>query len=428
MGCNREVAIYDVIDQPMVVGARRDLSMMLTPNHRCVIQRRRARGEAELGLMPPTIVRADELLTSHRIPTAAPWASDDGDTSISNEWAELLGWYIAEGHESKQTPSVEIYQSQSANPDKVERIAELLRQVGAEWTMAKYIRLWNNLPTTACAFRVTGYAAFRLRELAPGKQMPAGVLLWERGRLQSLFDGLIAGDGHIRADNRVSFVQKDTAIADMVQAIGVRLGLAATISRHEGGTWRVYFTKHATRSFRGTAGKGEPLQMQSYTGVVWCPQLPLETWVARRDGRLFITGNTFPPEIPKRAILAGTSAKGCCPECAAPWVRVVEKSGGTTGKSWHNHEADEFRGRRSEEQCVREGWLKGDYQVRTLGWKPGCDHGLEPIPCTVLDPFLGSGCTAQVAQDLGRRWIGCELSKDYRDLITRRTVQAGLEF
>ncbi len=307
-GAIEKVSTYGVTNQPMVIGARRDLSVMLTPNHRCVIQRRRAHGEADLGLMPPSIVRADELLTSHRIPTAAPWASDDGDTSIAIEWAELLGWYIAEGHESKQSPAVEIYQSRSANPAKVERIAKLLRQVGAEWTMAKYDRQWNGSPSVACAFRVTGYAAFRLREVAPGKRMPTGALLWERGRLQALFDGLIAGDGHTRVDNRVSFIQKDTATANMVQAVGVRLGMAATISQHEGGTWRVYFTKHKTRSFRGTAGKGEPLRTQPYTGVVWCPKLPLGTWVARRDGRVFITGNTFPSEIPRRAILAGSRA------------------------------------------------------------------------------------------------------------------------
>ena len=35
---------------------------------------------------------------------------------------------------------------------------------------------------------------------------------------------------------------------------------------------------------------------------------------------------TFPTEIPRRAILAGTSAKGCCPECGAPWERQVERT------------------------------------------------------------------------------------------------------
>ena len=35
---------------------------------------------------------------------------------------------------------------------------------------------------------------------------------------------------------------------------------------------------------------------------------------------------------------------GACPECGAPWRRVVEKpTGGTIGKSWHPHENDSAR-------------------------------------------------------------------------------------
>jgi len=44
----------------------------------------------------------------------------------------------------------------------------------------------------------------------------------------------------------------------------------------------------------------------------------------------------------------------------------------------------------------------------------------------VLDPFMGSGTTGQVAQDLGRRWLGCELNPQYAELQDRRTAQQGL--
>ena len=45
----------------------------------------------------------------------------------------------------------------------------------------------------------------------------------------------------------------------------------------------------------------------------------------------------------------------------------------------------------------------------------------------VLDPFFGSGTTGQVAQNLGRKWIGCELNKDYEPLQNERLKQQGLE-
>ena len=45
----------------------------------------------------------------------------------------------------------------------------------------------------------------------------------------------------------------------------------------------------------------------------------------------------------------------------------------------------------------------------------------------VLDPFFGSGTTGQVSQQLGRKWIGCELNKDYEFLQNERVSQQGLE-
>jgi len=47
---------------------------------------------------------------------------------------------------------------------------------------------------------------------------------------------------------------------------------------------------------------------------------------------------------------------------------------------------------------------------------------------TVLDPFMGSGTTAQVAQDLGRNAIGCELNPEYLGLQRERSAQMGLVF
>lgn len=49
-----------------------------------------------------------------------------------------------------------------------------------------------------------------------------------------------------------------------------------------------------------------------------------------------------------------------------------------------------------------------------------------PVGGIVLDPFMGSGTTAQVAQNLGRQFLGCELNTDYKPLQDQRLSQQAL--
>jgi DNA modification methylase len=50
-----------------------------------------------------------------------------------------------------------------------------------------------------------------------------------------------------------------------------------------------------------------------------------------------------------------------------------------------------------------------------------------PVGGIVLDPFMGSGTTAQVAQNLGRQYLGCELNTEYKTLQNKRLSQLSLE-
>jgi DNA modification methylase len=50
-----------------------------------------------------------------------------------------------------------------------------------------------------------------------------------------------------------------------------------------------------------------------------------------------------------------------------------------------------------------------------------------PAGGIVLDPFMGSGTTAQVAQNLGRQYLGCELNPEYELLQNKRLSQMSLE-
>ena len=124
---------------------------------------------------------------------------------------------------------------------------------------------------------------------------------------------------------------------------------------------------------------------------------------------------TFPTEIPRRAILAGTSAKGVCPKCGAPWRRVVERTPMQIARS-SRHLAMGEHGRTQSS-----GTMISPPTAMTIGWQPSCkcDAG-EPVPATVLDPFGGAGTSALVANRHGRHAVLCELNPKYADMAARR--------
>lgn len=93
----------------------------------------------------------------------------------------------------------------------------------------------------------------------------------------------------------------------------------------------------------------------------------------------------FPPTLVEPLILAGTSCKGVCLICGAPWVR-----------------------------------LDGD--PAGVNWMPSCICGIgQPmVPATVLDPFGGAGTTGLVCKAHNRNYIGIDLNPKYNEMAEKR--------
>lgn len=129
---------------------------------------------------------------------------------------------------------------------------------------------------------------------------------------------------------------------------------------------------------------------------------------------------TFPLELPTRCIKAGTSEKGCCADCGAPYIRITER--------------EQLKRERPNDFLKRNGASgTGSFinqtvegvEVRTVGWEASCKCEAGIVPCRVIEPFCGVATTLLAASQLGRDSVGIELNPDYV-AMARRRIEGGL--
>ncbi|EQD72691.1 DNA methylase N-4/N-6 domain protein [mine drainage metagenome] len=127
---------------------------------------------------------------------------------------------------------------------------------------------------------------------------------------------------------------------------------------------------------------------------------------------------TFPEALPEICIRAGTSEKGACASCGAPWVHKVRAEGGGIGHDWHPEKSLAMgRG----QGIAAPGIHDGTYRRIDLGFRKACSCSTRRVvPCVVLDPFMGSGTVLAVACRLGRRSAGIDLNPEYAILARER--------
>lgn len=105
---------------------------------------------------------------------------------------------------------------------------------------------------------------------------------------------------------------------------------------------------------------------------------------------------TFPEALVERPILA-TVPEQICVQCDRPWSRRV--------------------------RVLTVHTAEGARAVRKVGPLQRCDCFAPAGPGVVLDPFMGTGTTAVVAERLNRDWLGIELNPRYVALAKQRLAR-----
>jgi len=138
----------------------------------------------------------------------------------------------------------------------------------------------------------------------------------------------------------------------------------------------------------------------------------------------------YPPDLCEKPIKSSCPPKVCV-ECGTPFEREAERVDQGWDGSKYGERAVEATGGAISGGTNKStlgssgGKLVGKYISK--GWQKTCDCNTdETRPGIVLDPMCGAGSTLVKAKQLGRRYIGIEISDEYAE-IARERLEKGDE-
>jgi len=222
---------------------------------------------------------------------------------FSDALVELVAWFYTEGNVPRLrsgdlAAGAVLYQSERANPAYCDRIRACLTTLfgPAVETMRSLDRpAWREAyySPPKREWHLNKWAAAVVREHAPGFDKivrPEFIASLTRAQLQLFVDTSIDADG-TRAGHGVEFSQKIPERLDALQMAVTLLGQTATTGgRGSGG---VHLLSISTSPRHRVAGLMRARrQVVAHDGMVWCPKTPNRSWMARRNGKTFFTGNT----------------------------------------------------------------------------------------------------------------------------------------
>ena len=271
----------------MVSIKSRSLDILMTPDHRNVIERTLHRRKTKEQTKKEIIIdTANHLTKADSIIVAGNYIAPKEKT-IQDELVELVGWFVTEGYLVKKYNAMFIGQTNKEGQKKIE---ELRIKLGVE----KYHISLRKYKLGGYKLHKVYYFPAKIRDevlkLAPNKELRVEFLRkLNKEQLELLYQTILLADGHnpINKKSNPVIIQNNGITANSIQILGVMLGKQFGWTKHDNGLGIT-----VTKGYKRQLKRNMP-QRVDYAGIVWCPKTELGTWVARRNGKIFITGNTI---------------------------------------------------------------------------------------------------------------------------------------
>jgi DNA polymerase I-like protein with 3'-5' exonuclease and polymerase domains len=290
-----DIKLFPEYAGPIVSIESKTFSALTTPDHRWAVYNR-------------TTCKAEEKRTNtistngdHRIFRTGTY---QGGRKQDLDFLELVGWFLTDGFIcKKQKPThsqrVGLCQSKRANPANVKRIDNLLARLG--------IRTSRSVNCAKCVYwYFIGRYADKLVRLFPKRELtPAFMTSLNRGGAKAVLESMLLGDGSLyMQQNLQTFCCKSETTAGMFQILAALAGHATTskyrdMRKYKPKSKKMKNVPKSSGCYYATLLRRDKVQVQkkhitkmNTACAVWCPVLPSTFFVARRQGKVYITGNT----------------------------------------------------------------------------------------------------------------------------------------
>ena len=292
----------EVRDEEMLSLEHTSISALSTLDHNWLVDRVVGReSRVEVALVPSKRLR---MSGRDKVWITSNGLQEEG-TSWSDDEVRLLGWVLTDGHYKRQLSKkgvewglgrVGVTQSKAQN---LEEIDQLFFRLGKHYHGVS--------KTGQHCWEITCKASHRIRGSMPDKTLTASVLFSMSGaQRRILFETMLKGGGSWdrHAGRYRKFVAGSETRANAFLLLCVLIGQPARSFMTDatgsnpkkydsmgnipkpGVCWLVELVKN-TRAQPQYGAK-----LVTWSGRVWCPTLKHATWVAKRDGKVFITGNS----------------------------------------------------------------------------------------------------------------------------------------
>ncbi|MEV0622755.1 peptidoglycan-binding protein [Nonomuraea sp. NPDC050404] len=323
-----EVCVFPARAREMVRMEGSCHSSLTTPQHRWPVERRRRRTAEgrrtgpdgrwlRAGKAPRDATSFERLWVTtetigywDRVPLAAPCAELPAEPKWSDAFVELVAWFWTEGHASllrggERSTNVTLYQSLK-NSAYVARIRAALGAVFGP-PVAQFPRLgrgtdgvprWREAPNRHLVeFHLSADAGRKLVEVAPGRVTGHEFLLsLTRAQLALFIETSLAADN----GGKNLLAQKDRAAAEAFMFAVLLTGASASLRRRpptescKSGMWEVHIRQQQYFGPRMALRRGSfTITRETYHGEIWCPRTENQSWLARRAGTVYFTGNSY---------------------------------------------------------------------------------------------------------------------------------------